>query len=116
MTSAPQIYILLLALHPAPKNYDQKGRPEQTAKNHALPRRGDCRPYGTRLAFSAVMSDKMSIDKKDPTKDDSDDSGTSSPENDSAQAAPQESQPAKRKGGRKPVRLPRKPMAGDSRQ
>ncbi|KAJ1335092.1 AP-1-like transcription factor [Microdochium nivale] len=49
------------------------------------------------------MSDKMSIDKKDPSKDDSDDSGTSSPENDSAQAAPQESQPAKRKGGRKPI-------------
>ncbi|KXJ94770.1 hypothetical protein Micbo1qcDRAFT_46365 [Microdochium bolleyi] len=49
------------------------------------------------------MSDKMSIDKKDPNKDDSDDSSNSSPENDSTMAAPQESQPAKRKGGRKPI-------------
>ncbi len=52
------------------------------------------------------MSDSMSIDKKDPTKDGSEESIASSPENehelDPSSAAP-ESQPAKRKGGRKPV-------------
>ncbi|KAH7038198.1 uncharacterized protein B0I36DRAFT_346203 [Microdochium trichocladiopsis] len=76
------------------------------AKGRAVLLRGVCRPYGNRLPTFIVMSDKMSIDKKDPTKDDSDDSSHSSPENDSTQAAPQESQPAKRKGGRKPVGLP----------
>lgn len=69
------------------------------------------------------MADKMSIDKHDPTKDDSEDSQMeSSPERDreggapageangqntgatAATAAPQENQQPKRKGGRKPVR------------
>ncbi|ORY69734.1 uncharacterized protein BCR38DRAFT_332604 [Pseudomassariella vexata] len=50
------------------------------------------------------MSDKMSIDKKDPSKDKSDDESLeSSPENEPGPTAPQENQPAKRKGGRKPI-------------
>lgn len=51
------------------------------------------------------MSENMSIDKKEPTKDGSEESVPSSPENEAADrsSAPQESQPAKRKGGRKPV-------------
>jgi hypothetical protein len=50
------------------------------------------------------MSDNMSIDKKEPDKDNSDEeSDISSPENDAGPSAPQEAQPAKRKGGRKPV-------------
>jgi hypothetical protein len=52
------------------------------------------------------MSDNMSIDKKEPSKDNSDeDSEVSSPENEAGPSAPQETQPAKRKGGRKPVCL-----------
>lgn len=69
------------------------------------------------------MADKMSIDKHDPTKDDSEDSQMeSSPEREregeapageanrqntgatTTTAAPQENQQPKRKGGRKPVR------------
>ena len=51
------------------------------------------------------MSENMSIDKKEPTKDGSEESVPSSPENETADrsSAPQENQPAKRKGGRKPV-------------
>jgi hypothetical protein len=52
------------------------------------------------------MSDKMSVDKKDPTKEDSEESMDSSPEGDAAPAPPQqpsENQQPKRKGGRKPV-------------
>ena len=49
------------------------------------------------------MSDKMSIDKKDHTKDESDESIGSSPENEPGPSVPPENQPAKRKGGRKPV-------------
>jgi len=51
------------------------------------------------------MADKMSIDKKDPSKDDSEDSMGSSPEGEPASASNNtQEQPAKRKGGRKPVR------------
>lgn len=51
------------------------------------------------------MSDKMSIDKKEPSKDNSEDESlASSPENEPGpSSAPQETQPAKRKGGRKPI-------------
>ncbi|KAK0710879.1 hypothetical protein B0H67DRAFT_601743 [Lasiosphaeris hirsuta] len=51
------------------------------------------------------MSEKMSIDKLDPTKDDSEDSGMeSSPEGEAPPAATtQENQQPKRKGGRKPI-------------
>ncbi|KAI2630786.1 hypothetical protein GGR54DRAFT_627899 [Hypoxylon sp. NC1633] len=49
------------------------------------------------------MSDKMSIDKKDFQKDESDESIGSSPENDPGPSVPPENQPAKRKGGRKPI-------------
>lgn len=51
------------------------------------------------------MSDSMSIDKKEPTRDGSEDGSiVSSPELEpDPSSAPQESQPAKRKGGRKPV-------------
>jgi hypothetical protein len=49
------------------------------------------------------MTDKMSIDKKDPTKDDSEESPGSSPEVEPGPSTAQENQPAKRKGGRKPV-------------
>ncbi|RYO95139.1 hypothetical protein DL764_007741 [Monosporascus ibericus] len=49
----------------------------------------------------------MSIDKKEPTKDGSEESVPSSPENEHNEpdrsSVPQESQPAKRKGGRKPI-------------
>lgn len=53
------------------------------------------------------MSDKMSVDKKDPPKEDSEESMESSPEGEAPAAPPQqqvESQQPKRKGGRKPVR------------
>ncbi|KAH6624214.1 hypothetical protein B0J18DRAFT_171173 [Chaetomium sp. MPI-SDFR-AT-0129] len=52
------------------------------------------------------MSDKMSVDKKDPSKDDSEESMESSPEGEVPSAPPQqqaESQQPKRKGGRKPI-------------
>jgi hypothetical protein len=50
------------------------------------------------------MSDKMSIDKKDSCKEHSEEEPSdSSPENEAGASAPQETQPAKRKGGRKPV-------------
>jgi hypothetical protein len=54
------------------------------------------------------MSDKMSVDKNDPTKEDSEESMESSPEGEAPSAPPQqqtENQQPKRKGGRKPVRL-----------
>ncbi len=55
------------------------------------------------------MADTMSIDKTDPIKEDSEDSMGSSPEGEEAPPTnrnnnPQETQPPKRKGGRKPVR------------
>ncbi len=53
------------------------------------------------------MSDKMSVDKNDPSKDDSEDSMESSPEGEVPPAPAQqqaENQQPKRKGGRKPVR------------
>jgi hypothetical protein len=49
----------------------------------------------------------MSVDKKDASKEDSEDSMGSSPEGDAPAAPPQqqaENQQPKRKGGRKPVR------------
>ncbi|KAI1374984.1 hypothetical protein F4677DRAFT_150170 [Hypoxylon crocopeplum] len=49
------------------------------------------------------MSDKMSIDKKELSKDESDESIGSSPENEPGPSVPPENQPAKRKGGRKPI-------------
>ncbi|OTA93226.1 hypothetical protein M434DRAFT_11766 [Hypoxylon sp. CO27-5] len=49
------------------------------------------------------MSDKMSIDKKEHSKDESDESIGSSPENEPGPSVPPENQPAKRKGGRKPI-------------
>lgn len=51
------------------------------------------------------MSDNMSIDKKEPARDGSEDGSiVSSPEIEiDPSSAPQENQPAKRKGGRKPV-------------
>lgn len=70
--------------------------------------------HGKRLADPpGEMADKMSIDKKDPTKDDSEDSVGSSPEGEPGPAsnsnaagnAAQENQQPKRKGGRKPVSL-----------
>lgn len=45
----------------------------------------------------------MSIDKKEHSRDDSDESIGSSPENDPGPSIPSENQPAKRKGGRKPI-------------
>jgi hypothetical protein len=52
------------------------------------------------------MAEKMSIDKLDPTKDESEDSMDSSPEGDAPPTATtQENQQPKRKGGRKPVRF-----------
>ncbi|KAI0180182.1 hypothetical protein GGR52DRAFT_568936 [Hypoxylon sp. FL1284] len=45
----------------------------------------------------------MSIDKKDHSKDESDESIGSSPENETGPLIPPENQPAKRKGGRKPI-------------
>ena len=54
------------------------------------------------------MSDKMSVDKKDPPKEDSEESMESSPEGEevpsAAPAQHAENQQPKRKGGRKPVR------------
>jgi hypothetical protein len=54
------------------------------------------------------MSDKMSVDKKDPPKEDSEESMESSPEGEEVPSAPPaqhaENQQPKRKGGRKPVR------------
>lgn len=54
-----------------------------------------------------ATSDKMSIDKKDTVKDDSEESVGSSPDGEQTQqnAGPsnQEPQPPRRKGGRKPV-------------
>ena len=57
------------------------------------------------------MADKMSIDKKDSVKEDSDESIDSSPEAEQCQAAlnTQEGQQPKRKGGRKPVSSTRPP-------
>jgi hypothetical protein len=52
------------------------------------------------------MSEKMSVDKQDPTKDDrdSEDSMGSSPEGEAPPVTTtQENQQPKRKGGRKPV-------------
>ncbi|KAI1644507.1 uncharacterized protein F4817DRAFT_367415 [Daldinia loculata] len=45
----------------------------------------------------------MSIDKKEHSKDESDESIGSSPENEPGPSIPPENQPAKRKGGRKPI-------------
>ncbi|KAK7952353.1 uncharacterized protein PG986_008081 [Apiospora aurea] len=46
----------------------------------------------------------MSIDKKDPSKENSEDeSPVSTPENEAGPSIPSENQPAKRKGGRKPI-------------
>ena len=56
--------------------------------------------------FDIVMSDKMSIDKKEHSKDESEESIGSSPENEAGPSIPPENQPAKRKGGRKPVSIP----------
>jgi hypothetical protein len=52
------------------------------------------------------MSDKMSVDKKDPPKEESEESMESSPEGEAPPAPPTqtENQQPKRKGGRKPVR------------
>ncbi|KAI0024617.1 hypothetical protein F4780DRAFT_545456 [Xylariomycetidae sp. FL0641] len=49
------------------------------------------------------MSDKMSIDKKENSQEDQDESLVSSPENENGPSVPQETQPVKRKGGRKPI-------------
>jgi len=50
------------------------------------------------------MAEKMSIDKKDPIKEDSEESPGSSPEAEQGQANNAlENQQPKRKGGRKPV-------------
>ncbi|KAK0645851.1 hypothetical protein B0T16DRAFT_457842 [Cercophora newfieldiana] len=50
------------------------------------------------------MSEKMSVDKQDPSKDDSEDSMGSSPEGEAPPVtATQENQQPKRKGGRKPI-------------
>ncbi|KAI0007818.1 hypothetical protein F4779DRAFT_628878 [Xylariaceae sp. FL0662B] len=45
----------------------------------------------------------MSIDKKEYSRDDSEESMQSSPENEPGPSLPPEAQPAKRKGGRKPI-------------
>ena len=46
----------------------------------------------------------MSIDKQEQSKDNTDEeSPASTPDNEAGPSAPQETQPAKRKGGRKPV-------------
>lgn len=52
------------------------------------------------------MSDKMSIDQKEPSQENTPaESKASSPDHEHSPSAPsQEAQPAKRKGGRKPVR------------
>lgn len=51
------------------------------------------------------MSEKMSVDKQDPTKEDSEASMESSPEGENPPVnTTQENQQPKRKGGRKPVR------------
>ena len=50
------------------------------------------------------MSDKMSIDKQEQHQEHSDESVASTPENGGEPTpAPQDTQPVKRKGGRKPV-------------
>jgi hypothetical protein len=51
------------------------------------------------------MSDKMSIDQKEPSQENTPaESKASSPDHEHSPSAPsQEAQPAKRKGGRKPV-------------
>ncbi|KAI3336368.1 hypothetical protein HD806DRAFT_3448 [Xylariaceae sp. AK1471] len=50
------------------------------------------------------MSDKMSIDKQDNSQEQSEESAASTPENGTEPtAAPQDAQPVKRKGGRKPI-------------
>lgn len=50
------------------------------------------------------MSDKMSIDQKDPSTEDTPvDSKASSPDHDDSPSALPDAQPVKRKGGRKPV-------------
>lgn len=50
------------------------------------------------------MSDKMSIDKEEHCQENSEESVASSPENGAEPTpAPQDAQPVKRKGGRKPV-------------
>lgn len=52
-----------------------------------------------------VMSDKMSIDKEEQCQEHSDESLASTPDNGAEPTpAPQDAQPVKRKGGRKPVR------------
>lgn len=55
-------------------------------------------------SFSKAMADSMSIDKKEPEREGSEDSMDSTPEAETG--APQENAAAqqKRKGGRKPVR------------
>lgn len=51
------------------------------------------------------MSDKMSIDKEEQCQDHSEESVASTPDNGvEPTPAPQDAQPVKRKGGRKPVR------------
>ncbi len=57
----------------------------------------------------------MSVDKNDPSKEDSEESMESSPEGDAPVAPPQqqaESQQPKRKGGRKPVCVNERAAAG----
>ncbi|KAI1321275.1 hypothetical protein F5Y16DRAFT_413783 [Xylariaceae sp. FL0255] len=49
------------------------------------------------------MSDKMSIDKKEHSREQSEDSVISTPENGPEPSAQQDAQPVKRKGGRKPI-------------
>jgi hypothetical protein len=50
------------------------------------------------------MSDKMSIDKQEHSQEHSEESVASTPDNGAEpMAAPQDTQPVKRKGGRKPV-------------
>jgi len=62
------------------------------------------RPTHARDDSRGTMSEKMSVDKHDPTKDDSEESMESSPEGEAPPAATaQENQQPKRKGGRKPV-------------
>ncbi|KAI1640982.1 hypothetical protein F4809DRAFT_637114 [Biscogniauxia mediterranea] len=50
-----------------------------------------------------MSDDKMSIDKKEHSKEDSEESLASTPDNENGPSVPQENQPVKRKGGRKPI-------------
>lgn len=50
------------------------------------------------------MADEMSIDKKEPIREGSGESMTSTPDAEPSAATPQEPSQQKRKGGRKPVR------------